>query len=348
MNPPLNLMIHSLVSKNSSLGNIGYLWAKYFQNNPGYNVCLMAWKESADIKNEFSKILNKGLPAIDVWLRNCDPAIAFESSKATNCAFIPFVYYDNKNINKEIVYNINKYTTALVVPSKFTRNRFLKFGVKIPIEVIGNPVDLQVFKPIQKCKPPTFTFINYGEQSQRKGTDILLKAFQEEFKNDQNIILELLVSNQYFVTGLVPKDVNQNVHISIGRISQEELVHRINLSDCFVAFTREDSFGMCGLESMACGLPVIASKDSGYSEYVNSSNGFSVNCSLSKHPVYEYEPDLEHCKIVLREAVNQWKNNFEDWQKKQTNAILTAEKYNYLEFGSKFDSLIKKLKNLTK
>jgi glycosyltransferase involved in cell wall biosynthesis len=172
----------------------------------------------------------------------------------------------------------------IFVPSKATKNLFNYNGVTLPkIEVIPYGVnELYVPKQIEKKEDDAFVFLSVnswtGQMNDRKGTDLLIKAFDEEFSGNDNVKLLLKISTfwdpkpeQYYrdAINLILGHENENIMINTVYVPEENLVSYYQMADCFVSPTRSEAFGLTILNAMACGLPVIVTKDnnSGYMDF---------------------------------------------------------------------------------
>ena len=191
----------------------------------------------------------------------------------------------------------NKFVDRLVVPSKATKNLFFSEGVRVPIHVVPEGVDDKKFnleaKPAnlnipdeykKKFKEKPFVFLSVnswtGKENDRKGTDLLVKAFAEEFSNEDNVVLYLKVSTFWAppydlsaaINNLKIKPLSKRAVILIDQsmIDSEKLPSLYRMADCFVAPTRGESWGLTIGEAMACGLPVILTKnpEAGYTDFV--------------------------------------------------------------------------------
>lgn len=156
------------------------------------------------------------------------------------------------------------------VPSQATKNLFRWNNVVVPIEVIPYGVS-ELYKPKEFPKEKDFLFLSVnswtGEPGDRKGTDLLVKAFDEEFK-DENVKLVLKIGTFWqgktdYMAAIykILGHTNPNILFNDAYTPEEELVKFYQKADCFVAPTRGEAFGLTILNAMACGLPVIVTKD---------------------------------------------------------------------------------------
>jgi glycosyltransferase involved in cell wall biosynthesis len=165
---------------------------------------------------------------------------------------------------------LNK-TDVVWVPSNATKNLFKWNGVDKKIVVVPHGVDPDIYKPGTESKEGTFVFLSvnswHGGVNDRKGTDLLIKAFDEEFK-DEDVRLLLKVSafwDQPFDVGKAVYNLlghtNDKILFNNKFVPEDDLVGYYQKSHCFVAPTRGEGFGLTILNALACGLPVVTTKD---------------------------------------------------------------------------------------
>jgi len=167
------------------------------------------------------------------------------------------------------------------VPSNATKNLFLWNNVVKPIEVIPYGVS-ELYKPGEDSTDENYLFLSVnswtGKANDRKGTDVLIKAFDEEFKPEEKVKLILKISTfwettnqQMYMNSIMNLlgHYNENIIFNSNYTPESELVSYYQKSDCFVSPTKAESFGLTIINAMACGLPVICTRDnnSGYMDF---------------------------------------------------------------------------------
>ena len=180
---------------------------------------------------------------------------------------------DYKSIKSEL----DEYFLAdyISVPSQFAKQSFLDKGFKEE-KIILTPygVNQTDFFPKEK-KDNVFRFISVGSCSIRKGTLYTLQAFDELNLPNTELILLGTISSE-----IIPfiKKYKKNKRIKFfGNVNQNKLVNFYNNSDVFLISSIEDGFAMVIVQALACGLPVICTKNSGGSELiVNGHNGYVI------------------------------------------------------------------------
>lgn len=154
------------------------------------------------------------------------------------------------------------------------------------VTVIYNGVDLNRFNPDVKArwtnnlrnyfkfKEGNIILLFVGHDFRRKGLEYIIRALPAI---DKRVNLLVAGRDNPEVYKKTAKSLNVEDRIVFaGPVKEMEKVYAA--SDIFVFPTMYDAFGNVGLEAMACGLPVITSGYSGFSELVeNRSNGIVLD-----------------------------------------------------------------------
>ncbi len=218
------------------------------------------------------------------------------------------------------------------VPTEFNRKTFAWSGVNPKkIRVMPFGLDMRRYhpglKPLNIPGRRGYAFLSVFEWIPRKGYDILLEAFFEEFGANEDVSLILKVQNnsRYDPQGLeIRRDVD-NIARRVGRINhppvilltetipQEQMPNLYASADSFVLPTRGEGWSLVAMEAMACGLPTIITSWSGPTQFLNERNGYPLRIkglvpvprSGTIHDaIYENakwaEPDKEHLKKLMR------------------------------------------------
>lgn len=149
------------------------------------------------------------------------------------------------------------------VPSQFCKDTLIESGCDRPVHVVPLGVDTdQYYPPKKRTKNRTFTFGYAGVAHYRKGFDLLIRAFQEEFGPDDPVIL-LIRSD--IPSSELPDDPRISV---LGKLQADDMRAFYQSLDCFVFPTRGDGFGLTALEAMACGTCVALTRYGGQADYI--------------------------------------------------------------------------------
>lgn len=207
-----------------------------------------------------------------------------------NICIVPF---ETTVIPRSWIPKINSFD-ALFVPCEQNIEAFKASGVKVPIELIHWGVDPARFYPLTRPESDIFTFGTLGMLTERKGTDILLEAFAEEFPNESDIRLICKTSGMGWPFWDRGKD--KRIELQMGPVSHGEMIRNFyQRVDCFVFPTRGEGFGLTPLEAMATGMPAIVTGWSGPMEYMKPEVGWTIDYALAPAQVFTDKVYKEEC-----------------------------------------------------
>lgn len=226
------------------------------------------------------------------------------------------------------------------------------------IQVIPEGVDVETFKPIKKYeKKEKFRFLHFGRWDYRKGTTEILRAFSEEFADDENVEMIASVENPYPNDGLTSTEERVKFHnIDSKRIKflnfppREEYVKYLQDGDVFVSCSRSEGWNLPLIEAMACGTPSIYSEWGGQLQFAEGKGlpvkikGFvPANYEHKEWPGEYCEPDWNDLKFKMRQAYEYytaiWIRTFKGEYKK------IHENFNWEHIGKIASDRLEKINN---
>ncbi len=213
---------------------------------------------------------------------------------------------------------IYKEADALVSPSKFSTQQLIDYGLG-NITQIPHGVNSDVFKPLssknrEKLKKKAgykgkFVFLYVGtNRGMQKGISELLYAFKLFLENskagdavlhlhcyprtEEGLDLELMaqrfgIGNKVFYTEGYNMDAGFN---------EKKMAELYNMADVFVIASRGESFCIPVLESMACGIPIVATDCTALTELVQESSA-----GLLAKPICRWATPLIADKVIVDE-----------------------------------------------
>jgi glycosyltransferase involved in cell wall biosynthesis len=216
---------------------------------------------------------------------------------------------ESKDTNKPFIERCNHYYDRCWTPTEYNKKDFQKNGMKIPISVMPIGVDdiyfnkeyvienmsfnFKVFSNHKAPEQPEgFKFLSVFRWSFRKGFDVLIKSFLDEFSKKDNV--SLIIFSRHAAMSHSPKFVDaieldiinmlkehpNKDHAPIywchDYIEQELMPSMYNIGDCFVSTSRGEGFSIPTLEASQMGLPVIAPFHTGFTDYITDENSYIV------------------------------------------------------------------------
>lgn len=209
------------------------------------------------------------------------------------------------------------------IPSQWGRSVLVDNGIDSDrIRVIPEGVDTARFFPAPHDTSCTdsrpFRFLCVGKWEQRKGIDILLRAWCQAFLPHENVELALHCHNPHLPNFQLEKALDALKLPPHAPILPSHPCHDHRMgdvyrnSDAFVLPTRGEGWGLPVIEAMACGLPVVVTNYSAPLEYANSTNAFLIDVEqmvpVNDHHHFDADtdfgkwaqPDREHLAQLLR------------------------------------------------
>ncbi len=221
------------------------------------------------------------------------------------------------------------------VPSHFNFKTFSKAGIDPQkLFVVPEGIDTAVFNPdlIEPLDLPNragFNFLSIFEWTERKGWDVLLKAYFEAFSSKDDVCLYL----RTYLLGHYDSDTETILRAKIDDLIQrknydreklprfellprqlpfQEMLQLYKAADAFVLPSRGEGWGRPYMEAMAMALPVIGTDWSGNTEFMNHENSYLIRVEklvkIKKMEIPFYlghrwaQPSKLHLKRLMREV----------------------------------------------
>lgn len=227
----------------------------------------------------------------------------------------------------------------LWVPTTFNVEAFAASGVPreklclVPGALPTDPFD-PTLPPLPLRGASGFVFLSVFGWGARKGWEVTLQAYLEEFRRDDPVSLVFHVQPFYLRTvahhlleiralmddlGRRPED-GPPVLVRSDTLSVTDMTRLYRAADAFVLATRGEGFGRPFLEAMAVGVPTIGTGWGGQLDFMRDDNAYLVDYTvgpLSERLCQEYsdilgaprtnfrdlrcaEPSLAHLRTLMR------------------------------------------------
>lgn len=208
---------------------------------------------------------------------------------------IGYFIFEYKKIPKNFVEQINS-LDGICTASKWAKKVLMDNGVLVPIYVVHGGINPDKFNDsrirVWKKGEP-FKFLHIGKAEERKGTKLLIRAFNQAFQGKKDVRLTLSIDNPHipnfsakeFLAGLTDDLSYPVVNIDIvGHIDDIKTLYKTH--DASVFPTLAEGIGLPIIESMACGLTTIVSNNTGITEYADKKTCVLLE-DFEKVPVYD-------------------------------------------------------------
>jgi glycosyltransferase involved in cell wall biosynthesis len=232
-------------------------------------------------------------------------------------------------ISKEVIQNENNNyheCDYISIPSQFVFNSFLEYNLP-KSKLIVNPYgsDLSKFFPSSKNNEK-FTILTVGHGSFRKGLIYVLGA-HKLIKGD---FIHYHVGSIENYIKKFSKTFPNFRHIESQ--SQEKLRDYYQKSDVFVLASLEEGLSLTLLEAMACGLPIITTRNSGVE---------SIKSKLKFNKIIKPKSSNE-----IAEKINLFVNNPSLQKEYSKNSLKTVSEggFSWLNYGKRYCENLMELK----
>jgi len=219
---------------------------------------------------------------------------------------ITYAMWESTFVPESHITEVNKGAVLLYVPCRQNADAYAECGITVPIRILHHGVDSHEFPLLDRKRGNVFTFGSFGDFSPRKGIDVLVRAFRDEFTSAESV--RLLLKSNSENCGCDPLD--PRISFLSGFWNQEKLLDFLGTLNVFVLPSRGEGFGLCGIEAMSTGLPLIATNWGGPTEYMNPADSYPLAYRLidaggvSSNYVRYFgqwaEPDYEHLRYLMR------------------------------------------------
>jgi glycosyltransferase involved in cell wall biosynthesis len=211
--------------------------------------------------------------------------------------------------------NTCRFMDAVLAPSSFClkaclssglpRKKVFKMGYVLNRERWNQSVTPSI------PKGPRFRFLFMNSIYERKGLDVLLKAWWQEFTKDDPVELYIKsyreVDRDYAIESYIAVLANENkisrekeppIHVVDDVIGDELLPSFMKSFDCYVSPHRSEGFGMNPWHAMAIGLPVICTNYGGVTDFAKEDTAWLVSINGMSSPTSRETTIFPHLKGI--------------------------------------------------
>ncbi|MBN1606542.1 MAG: glycosyltransferase [Polyangiaceae bacterium] len=250
-------------------------------------------------------------------------------------AYVAYTTFETDRVPENWVAPLNQ-MDEVWVPCRFNVDTFARAGVaKEKLHVIPHGFDPERYRPsatqpLEYAREAGFVFLSVFEWTKRKGWDVLLRAYVEEFDKEEDVCLLI---RTYQGGGVIDKnrpsikeqfadyikelgrdpDRLPAVQFIDEAIPDSQMTRLYKTGDAFVLPTRGEGWGIPLCESMLMEVPVISTRWGGPLEFMSDDNSYLIDVKrlepvsdeqVRDNAAYEghrwAEPSLAHTRALMR------------------------------------------------
>lgn len=234
-------------------------------------------------------------------------------------------------------------TTIWHATAEMEKYEILEVFPKANVKVIANGIKVDEFKTYNEITPIEFlkkfankkmnadkVIVSMGRLQKKKGFDILIDSFNLLLKSYPNAKLLIAGQDEGEKENLLLQINKSNLEESvflIGSISGQDKVDFLANADLFCLPSHNENFGIVYAESLAAGTPIIASKNTPWSEVEEYNCGRWI------------ENSIEKTSKAMGKILNK------DREIMRSNSIKLASKYDWKNIAKEFKNLFEEMVN---
>ncbi|WP_235822853.1 DUF4214 domain-containing protein [Cytobacillus massiliigabonensis] len=201
---------------------------------------------------------------------------------------IGFTYWETSKIPDHWISKCNE-MDAVFVSSEHNVQVMRQAGIRVPVFKIRPCLSPQILHSFSSQIPfyihqlPSFRFLSIFTWIERKGYDLLLKAYFEEFSSNEDVVLIIKTGahNNQKIEELVSAESRKyndpgRYYIDLSIRNEFEMEGLYNHCSAFVLPSRGEGIGYPMLEAGKRGLPVIATAWGGQLDFLYEQNSYLV------------------------------------------------------------------------
>lgn len=215
-------------------------------------------------------------------------------------------YEDQPSLLRSLIYWILKKSNLLLPVSNDLGELMNRIVTPKEYKVVDNVANTEHFYYIDRHRTGNrFRFLHVSNFNYQKNAEGVIDSFILLLKKIPAAELVLVgqipaeFRDKLLATGLLSKNI-----IMTGEISYREVAKQMQLADALVLFSRYENSPCSIIESLCCGLPVIATRVGGIPELIDESNGLLVESMDSEALLKAMETMVESYSSFDRASIS--------------------------------------------
>lgn len=203
---------------------------------------------------------------------------------------IPFIINEHsstfleKNLSNKkqgIALKVYSKASKVIVVSQSLKTAIKEIGPKLKIDIIPNIVDTDFFIPEKQKQSDDdiIKFVAIGNLNKNKGHELLIEAFFEVSKINQNVILEICgdgPEKKQLYKKIRAINMENKIKLA-GHLNKYQILGKLRESDCLVHTSYFETFGVVLIEALSCGIPFITTKCGGPEDIYEDGVGYLID-----------------------------------------------------------------------
>jgi len=258
----------------------------------------------------------------------------------------------------EYAVSVANLASAIIVPSSFSRNAYVKSGVKVPVYVVPHGVDeewfttrvsVNFFKPLLDFKAKhnlklIQTWLLHS--SYRKGEDIVYKVFNELVKErkDAALVVKRPLTLDVYVDGVDEAQPKPTYSLPASWLSDDQIRELMDVCDIFLLGSRGGGFEHPPLLALARGEVALGAKGGAWEDYLPDWALVSSHASdivLKDNPIHNgrgVEMDVDACASKLHTILD----NLDEYRARVRQHVYTVvrERFTWGRIGEQLRDIV--------
>lgn len=246
---------------------------------------------------------------------------------------------------------------AVFVPSRWQQH-VLKSSTGLDSHVIPEGVNRKIFFSDESLKPSVkdeIHFITIGKWEVRKNTQKIADAFYQAFEGDPDFRLTMYCGNPFFPPEEMQRKASalrltDQIQVRTNTLGNPYAVARaLNTAHCGVFTSSAEGWCLPALEALSCGLHLVASCNTGMTEFINEKNSTIVD-SKAMVPAQDgwvFHGQGEWNLIETKDIAQAMKAKAQELTEKEDTinqeGIKTAEAFTWEKSAQKLVETVRKL-----
>jgi glycosyltransferase involved in cell wall biosynthesis len=211
-------------------------------------------------------------------------------------------------------------------PSPVIADIMVDEGVTVPVKIYQHGVD-EVWAPSQRTATGRFNILHHGAEALRKGGNDTFAAFNATLWDKPATLHMKMILQQFNLHD------TEHIKLYIKKVPIEELVALYQRMDLFFYPSYGEGFGLCPLQAMATGMPVLITQGWAPYEHLLGTQNLIKSTMVDSpwpdiHPGQVWKPDMDDMMDKLL-----WHFDNREFELRTAEALveLVRDQYNWVD-----------------